>query len=199
MNYKNLALLLVALVLSFAAAGVWIVYSNTKQQSTTDVAVDPGTTPPTTTTPTPPTSIPESTDVLLSFDKETMNVGINQTGEVTVMVDSSGAQIQTVSLVAKFDPSMIRVNSITGTGAFDLYLNNTVDSTAGYVRISGATTAGKTVSNDPMFAKINFTRLAAGESEMTVLAPEGANDPYSVVIDNTGTQYSVPEKVLTIN
>jgi hypothetical protein len=200
MTYRNLALLLVALVLSFAAAGVWIVYTNQQSAPVTTETT-------TTTTPTAPvapqaTTVPsQSPDAMLSFTNESMTLGVNEEGEARVKLDTSGTDVTTVSLVVNFDPSTIRVDSITGAGKFDLYLGNTVDSTGGFAKISGATTAGKSLTSDSSFAKIKFTRISAGTTALTVAAPSSTNtsDPYSVIIDNGETQYTVPAKTLTIN
>ncbi|MFS8130576.1 MAG: hypothetical protein ACMG57_01215 [Candidatus Dojkabacteria bacterium] len=199
MNYRNLALFVVALVLTVGAGGIWIAYMNANQKAAT------ATTDTTTTTVTPPAVVApvltESTDVLVGFDMDNTTLALNDSMDIMVKLDSSGSQIQTLALALKFDPAVIRVNSIAGTGAFDLYLGDKVDTVKGFAQISGATSNGKVVSNDPSFARINVSRIAAGSTKITVAKPTATqnSDPSTQVVLSTGVAYTVPEKSITIN
>lgn len=200
MNYRNLALFVVALVLTVGAGGIWIAYMNANQKTaTTDstTTTTPPVAPPAATTPV----LSESADVLVGFDMDNATLALNDSMDVMVKLDSSGSQVQTLALALKFDPAVIRVNSIAGTGAFDLYLGDKVDTVKGFAQISGATANGKVVSNDPNFARINISRIAAGSTEITVAKPTANqnSDPSTQVVLNTGVSYTVPEKSLTIN
>lgn len=200
MNYRNLALFVVALVLTAGAGGIWIAYMNANQKAAvtnTDSSTNNTTTPPATVSPT----LAESTDVIVGFELDSTTIALNDSMDLMVKLDSSGSEIQTLALALKFDPAVIRVNSIAGTGAFDLYLGDKVDTVKGYAQISGATTGGKFVSNDPSFARINISRISAGSTEITVAKPTANqnSDPSTEVVLSTGVAYTVPEKSLTIN
>ena len=201
MNYRNLALFVVALVLTAGAGGIWIAYMNANQKTainTTDTTTNTTVTPPAPTTP----KINESTDILVGFDMDSTTLALNDSMDINVKLDSSGSALQTLALAIKFDPAVIRVNSIGGTGVFDLYLGDKVDTTKGYAQISGASTGGKTVSNDPQFARINISRISTGETKLTVASPTtgtDANSPFTQAVISADVSYSVPEKSLTIN
>ncbi|MEO6729019.1 MAG: hypothetical protein ABIM99_03790 [Candidatus Dojkabacteria bacterium] len=201
MNYRNLALFVVALVLTAGAVGIGIAYMNANQKA----AVNTTTTNNTTTT-TPPAAvaptITESTDILVGFDTDTTTLALNDSMDINVKLDSSGSALQTLALALKFDPAVIRVNSIGGTGAFDIYIGDKVDTAKGYAEISGAATGGKTVANDPQFARVNISRISAGETKLTVASPATGNEvkhPFTQAVLSADLSYSVPEKSLVIN
>lgn len=195
MHYRNLGLFTTGVVLTIAASSVWVAYLNAGQVSRTPEVTN--TTNPSTITK----EIMESTDTVVSFEFDSAQLSLNDSIDINIKLDSE-TPLQTLSLSMGFDPAVIRVNSIAGTGVFDLYLGDKVDTISGHAQITGAAVSGKTVSKDPTFARINISRIAEGKTELKIANPSSKTssfNPYTQAVVSPDLSYSVPVRLLKLN
>lgn len=195
MNYRNLGLLVIALVLSAGAGGIWVAYLNAMTNTPKATNADNST--------TTSTIINETQEAVVSIESDTSTLNLNDSMDVNIKLDSQGFPIKTLALVLKFDPAVIRLNSIAGTGLFDLYLGDTVDPIKGFLTMTGSTIGEKSVFSDPTFMRINISRISDGDTKLTVAHPTTniveTSAPYTQVFVETSKSFSIVEKSLNIN
>jgi len=127
-----------------------------------------------------------ASSAILSLSSSKDNPAVNETFEVTVALNTAGAQTPGVDVILLFDPDKLEAQEIIKGNAFPQYVYQNIDNQKGRVSISGIIRLdGPPFSGRGTFAKVKFKAQSPGRTTINFDFAEGERNDSNVALFGT--------------
>lgn len=124
--------------------------------------------------------------VTFSLEPVSGTIGVGETTQVNIVVNTGGATTGAVSVILSFDPEKLSAGTSLAPGVFSLVMVNTVDNTTGEIRYDAGPPTNQNGSNI-IVATISFSGEAAGTADVSFTQTRAVNPTTEQYLETTST------------
>lgn len=137
----------------------------------------------------------------LVLEPATQTTAPNGSFTLTIRLNTSGQNVNTVAGNLTYDPAVVTPQSIDTTGSFvTIWFENNIASSNGEVRLTGSVPSPGVTGNNLLFARVNFTANQAATTQISFQDDSAVfrdNDNVDILADTTGSVITVSDDATT--